>query len=130
MLVRIGGGLLALGGLTLGLACYSDRNATGPQGGACSTNLGPGQFGSVIVAIEGFAFQQDPVRIRVGGKVTWINCEPAGTPAHTTTADGGAWGSSLLDPEGSYTATFPAAGTFGYHCEPHPSMTAQVVVDP
>ncbi len=118
------------GGVLLALACYSERALTGPSAGACGANLDPSQFGSVIVAIQGFAFRQTPVHVRVGGKVTWINCEPAGTPSHTTTADGGAWSSPLLDPGGTHTTTFPAAGTFAYHCEPHPSMTAQVIVDP
>ena len=82
------------------------------------------------VAIQNFAFDSNSVRVRVGGRVTWVNCEPAGTPSHTTTADGGAWGSSLLAPGQTFTTTFPTAGTFTYHCEPHTFMTGQVIVDP
>ena len=103
--------------------------ATGPSGGTCRVALDPAQFGSVIVSIEGFAFQQTPVHVDVGGKVTWVNCETDGTP-HTATADGGAWDSGQLAPEDTYTATFAAAGTFAYHCDLHPGMTAQVIVDP
>ncbi len=121
--------LLAL--LALTGACVSDRSgATGPSAGACTANLDPAQFGSTIIAIQSFAFLPTPVHVTVGSKVTWINCEPAGTPAHTSTADGGAWGSALLDPGFTYTFLFPTPGTFAYHCEPHPSMTAQIVVDP
>ena len=116
--------------LMLAAACFSERSATGPSGATCSVNLDPSQFGSTIVAIQGFAFAPTLVHVRVGGKATWINCEPAGTPSHTTTADGGAWGSPLLDPGLTYTYTFNSAGTFAFHCEPHPSMTGQVIVDP
>jgi plastocyanin len=116
--------------LALAAGCFSERGATGPSGGSCDVSLGPSQYGSTIVAIQGFAFNPAPVRVKVGGKVTWLNCEPAGTPSHTTTADLGAWSSPLLDPGLTYTATFNSVGTFAYHCEPHPSMTAQVVVDP
>ena len=130
MIRRFGGGLLVLGLLALGAACYSDRSGTAPSAGACTATLAPNQFGSVLIAISGFAFQQTPVHVRAGGKVTWVNCEPDGTPSHTTTSDNSVWGSALLDPGATYTFTFPAAGTFGYHCEPHPSMTAQIIVDP
>ncbi|MBK7351053.1 MAG: cupredoxin family copper-binding protein [Gemmatimonadetes bacterium] len=126
---RLGGGLVGLGAVALSLACYSERGATGPSGGACRVALDPGQFGSVLVAIEGFAFRQTPVHVGAGGKITWVNCETDGTP-HTATADGGAWDSGQLDPEGTYTATFAAAGTYDYHCDLHPGMTAQVIVDP
>jgi plastocyanin len=125
---RIFGRLTVLGLVVLAAACASERGGTGPSAASCAANLDPGSFGSVIVAIQGFSFNPTPVHVPVGGKVTWVNCEPEGTPSHTTTSDGGAWGSSPLEPGTSYTVTFPAAGTFAYHCEPHPSMTAQVIV--
>lgn len=128
MIRRIGGGLAVLGLLAFGVACYSDRSGTGPSAGSCTANLDPSRFGSVIIAIQGFAFNPTPVQLRTGGKVTWVNCESAGTPSHTTTSDNAVWGSTPLDPGAAYTVTFPTAGTFAYHCDPHPFMTAQVVV--
>jgi plastocyanin len=116
--------------LALAAGCFSGRDGTGPSGGSCTVSLDPLQYGSTVVAVQGFAFAPSPVHVRVGGKVTWLNCEPPGTPSHTTTADLGAWSSPLLDPGLTFTATFNSVGTFAYHCEPHPSMTAQVIVDP
>jgi plastocyanin len=130
MIRQIAGGLLAAGVLAVAAACFSERGDVGPSRGDCAVNLDPAQFGSTIVAIENFSFLPAAVHVKAGGKVTWVNCEPPGTPAHTTTADGGAWGSGLLDPGFTYTFTFPTAGTFAYHCEPHPSMIGQVIVDP
>lgn len=130
MIRKIAGGLVMAGVLALAAACFSERGSVGPSGGDCRVDLDPSQFGTTIVAIENFAFLPASVNVKVGGKVTWVNCEPPGTPAHTTTADGGAWGSALLDPGVTYTFTFATAGTYAYHCEPHPSMTGTVVVDP
>ena len=127
---RIVAGLTLLGVLAGVVACFSDRTATGPKAGSCNISLDPSQFGSTLIVIESFSFQPTPVHVPVGGKATWLNCEPAGTPAHTTTADGGVWNSPLLDPGQTYTVTFNTAGTFAYHCEIHPSMIAQMIVDP
>jgi plastocyanin len=117
--------------LALVVACFSDRSGViGPSAGACNANLDPSQFGSTIIAIRGFSFQPTPVHVKAGNKVTWLNCEPAGTPSHTSTSDGGVWGSTLIDPGLTFTFLFATPGRFAYHCEPHPSMTAQIVVDP
>lgn len=125
------GGVMATGILVLVAACFSERGAaTGPSADACVVDLDPGQFGSTVVAIRNFAFLPVTVHVKAGGKVTWVNCETPGTPSHTTTADGGAWQSALLDPGVTYTTTLPTPGTYAYHCEPHPSMQATVVVDP
>ena len=130
MMQRILGGLTLLGLAALAAGCFSERTTTGPAGGSCGVSLDPSQFGSTIIAIQSFAFDPAAVHVKTGGKVTWVNCEPSGTPSHTTTADGGAWDSPLLDPGSTYTVTFTTAGPFAYHCTPHPFMTASVVVDP
>jgi plastocyanin len=111
-------------------ACFSERSdATGPTSGECLVPIDPSVSGSTLVPIRNFAFRASPVRIRVGERVTWVNCEPAGSEAHTSTSDGPEWDSGSLPPGASYTRTFPSAGTFPYHCEPHPFMTATVVVE-
>lgn len=67
--------------------------------------------------------------IGVGGTVTWVNCDDPGQPAHTSTADQGAWSSPSLNPGDVFSRAFAQAGTFAYHCEPHPFMTATVIVE-
>lgn len=47
---------------------------------------------------------------------------------HTWTADGGAWDSGSLNQGQSFTFTFRAAGTYTFHCEPHPTMTGSILV--
>ena len=110
---------------SIGVAsCLSER-ASGPgvDLAGCSAQLPSEAFGSTIVIIRNFAFEPAAVRVRPGTKVTWVNCEPAGTPSHTSTANAGSWNSPLLAPGATYTQGFAAIGAFAYHCEPHPGMT-------
>jgi len=123
---------LALCGLVaVAAACISERAPTGPQlSGDCSASLPPAVAGSTVIVVRDFAFQPASVTIRPGQSVTWINCSASGDPAHTATADGGAWASPEFTAGETYSWTFTQAGTFAYHCEPHPFMVAQVVVQP
>jgi plastocyanin len=107
--------LLSLGG------CFSERVAgTDPPPG----NLCEGSPANVV-QIRNFAFATPQLTVAPGTRVTWVNCDEV---AHTSTADGGAWNSGLLAPGAAFSRTFAAAGTFPYHCDPHPGMTATVTV--
>jgi plastocyanin len=107
--------------------CFSEHDeATGVAEGVCSVELGEGVPGSTVVVIDRFTFGPPEVRVRVGERVTWINCDQ---DAHTSTADGGAWASALLATGQVFTQTFSAVGEFPYHCEPHPFMIGRVVVE-
>jgi LPXTG-motif cell wall-anchored protein len=77
------------------------------------------------VTIQNFAFAPKTVTVSQGDTVSWTNRD--GT-AHSATADDGSFDTGLLDKGSSATHTFSQAGTFQYHCTPHPFMTATVVV--
>ena len=113
--------------------CFSERThgTTGPLTGECRIPIGSPIIGSTgaIVAIRNFSFQPATIRVKPGTTVTWINCEPEGTDAHTSTSDQQLWNSPFLDPGETYSHTFGAAGTFDYHCVPHPSMEGVVIVE-
>ena len=123
---------LAIVGMAAGLAggvllgCFSERDATAPVEGECRFPIGEDIPGSTVVVIRRFAFGPEEVRVRPGERVTWINCDE---DAHTSTADGGEWESPLLAPGDAFTQTFASPGEFPYHCDPHPFMTARVVVE-
>ena len=130
MFARLGIGIVAVIGVA---ACFSERSSgPGPDPilEGCSAQLPAEAFGSTIVRIQDFAFTPAQVRIRPGTKVTWVNCDLPGQPAHTSTADGGAWNSALLPPGATFTREFGAAtGSFPYHCDPHPGMRGTVTVE-
>jgi len=115
-------------------ACFSERDdATGPAPDyvSCSSGAPAPPAGVRVVRIRNFAFEPAQLVVEVGTRVYWINCE-ADNPvnAHTTTSDTGVWDSPLLAPDsrGVFDFQFNNAGTFPYHCTPHPQMEATVTV--
>jgi len=122
--------LVAAAVLIGGAACFSERSS-GPSGSldGCNATLPADAFGSTIVVIRDFTFSPATVRVKAGTKVTWVNCDPANGESHTSTADGGAWNSALLAPGATFIREFPAAGSFPYHCTPHPGMRGTVTVE-
>lgn len=99
---------------------------------ACDVQLPPEAFGSTIVIIRNFAFTPAQVTVSAGSRVTWVNCGAAGTDSHTSTSDASGvvgWNSPLLAPGATFTHEFSTAGSFPYHCEPHPGMVASVIVN-
>jgi plastocyanin len=77
------------------------------------------------VAIEDFYFEPANVAVNPGDTITWTN---EGAHPHTVTSDDGQFDSETLMPGDSFSVTFTGAGTLGYHCEIHPSMTGSVTV--
>jgi plastocyanin len=118
------------GASLLSSGCISERSEgpTGPGGGSCIIPADALGANKVVIALRNFAFLPDTIYIAAGTTVTWVNCELPGNDAHTTTADGGTWTSGFLGRGESYSRLFGQAGTFDYHCEPHPFMTGVVVV--
>jgi plastocyanin len=71
-------------------------------------------------------YQPQTFDVSVGGTVVWYNGD---TAIHTITSDGsGQFDSGNVLPGNTFRHTFTAAGTFPYHCNPHPWMTGTVVV--
>jgi amicyanin len=80
------------------------------------------------VDITNYAFSPANITVKVGTTVTWTNKDAIG---HTVTSDDGSDGgmdSKVLNQGDTYTMTFSKAGTFPYHCTPHPYMKGTVTV--
>jgi plastocyanin len=79
-----------------------------------------------IVANAGSnSFSPNPVEIKVGETVTWIN-DISGR--HTLTSKDGVFDSGMMGKGQSFSFTFDKAGEYPYFCEPHPNMVDTVVV--
>jgi amicyanin len=81
------------------------------------------------VSISNFTFSPASIKVKVGDTVTWTNHDSIG---HTVTADSpssDAPASDTLVKGKSYSFTFTKAGTYTYHCEPHPYMKGTVTVE-
>ena len=80
------------------------------------------------VTISNYMFSPMSIRVRVGTTVTWKNTDPVN---HTITADNSAAStpsSNDIAQGKSYSYTFTKAGTYTYHCFPHPYMHGTVEV--
>ena len=111
----------AVGGVA---GCFSEH-VQAPPAGECVAAPDSTAQGSPIIRIVDFAYQPGPTCVDAGTTVTWLNDD---AQAHTSTADEGEWNSPLLNLGDSFTFTFSQAGTFAFHCTPHPFMQGTVVV--
>ncbi len=71
------------------------------------------------------AYSPNPITITHGGAVMWVNND---STTHTSTANDNSSNSGNIAPGGSFSHTFPSAGTFTYHCLIHPGMVGTVNV--
>ena len=102
---------LTLAGV-LGLtACSGEAVADGP---------------AATVRVENMSYSPESVTIKEGETVEWI-FDDNGLP-HDVVDDDGLFESELLT-EGAFSYTFDEAGTYSYHCTPHPMMVGTVVVE-
>ncbi|HJU57582.1 MAG TPA: cupredoxin domain-containing protein [Actinomycetota bacterium] len=79
----------------------------------------------VRVRIVDNRFRPRSLTIERGTRVRWVN---RGSNPHTTTSNRGIWDSGTLSPGERFTRRFRRRGTFRYHCEIHPVMTARIIV--
>lgn len=79
-----------------------------------------------VVDMKGYAFKPSELVIGKGETVTWTNRDYA---SHSVTSDSGKeLDSGLLSRGQSYSHKFNEAGTYPYHCSPHPSMKGKIIV--
>ena len=85
------------------------------------------------VSIVDFGFSPATITVAAGSTVSWTN---TGQSIHSVTSDTGAFDSSpscptgsCINPGGTYSHLFAAAGQFTYHCRVHANMTGTVVVN-
>jgi len=78
------------------------------------------------VEIKNFSYSSTPLTIQVGAKVTFTNRDSV---KHTATASDGSFDTGLIAKDKSVTIQFDKPGTYEYYCEPHPDMTAVIIVE-
>lgn len=119
--------VVVLGG---GYILMQKSQSTSPQSTPASEEKTASQEGTMAknaVEIKDFAHNPKTLTVKVGDTVTWTNKDVAG---HSATADDGSFDTGVIAQGESGSVTFDTAGTFTYHCTPHPNMKATVVVEP
>lgn len=114
-------GAVAAGGLA---GCFSEHTAVTPPTGR---DLCTGAQPADVVRIVDYAFSPTTVNVARGGTVTFVNCSASATQ-HSSTSDSGVWNSGLLPQYATFQQAYATAGSFGFHCIPHPFMQGTVVV--
>jgi len=105
--------------MSLGLAACSNAGNDGPDA------LPQTPVADPVITIEDMQFENGTVTVEEGTTVTWV-WEDA--PMEHNVVFAGF--ESPLQAEGTYTHTFEDAGTYDYHCAPHPTMTGVITVVP
>jgi len=77
------------------------------------------------VGIKEFKYAPSVLKVAKGATVTWINHDEE---PHTVTSATGAFASTGLANEDTFTQTFTKPGTYQYFCALHPHMKATVIV--
>jgi plastocyanin len=114
--------LFAILSISNGCTKSSMADMTG-TGGEPGGSKGPG---TNEVFIQDMAFNPSTITVAAGTTIKWTNKDIV---AHTVTSDAGLFESGSIATGGVFSFTFPAVGTFTYHCTPHPTMNASVVVN-
>ena len=103
----------------------SDPKAKSSSSDEPSPTLHTAATSTSSVTIRDFEFDPKAITVDVGTTVTWTN---EGPTAHTATADDGTFDTGNLVKGASGSYKFTKAGTYNYHCTPHPQMKATVTV--
>lgn len=93
-----------------------------------STESNQAASDAVAVEISNFAYSPATLTVKVGTTVTWTNRDSVRHDVAADNESSDAPSSELLGRGESYSFTFKKAGTYSYHCTPHPNMQAKVIV--
>jgi hypothetical protein len=85
-------------------------------------------FDDADVLLQDDRFLLNRATVFAGETVTWHNLDLGSGTVHTVTSDTEAWPELGLVQADAQSISFPAPGTFTYHCEIHPVMTGRVIV--
>jgi plastocyanin len=104
-----------------GPAAPPPTGGTGGTGGATSSEI----------SVQNNQFTPTATTVAVGTTVnwTWNSCTGDGyggqlCTGHSVVFDDAGRAGSNVQSEGTFTSTFPAAGTYGYHCSIHGTPTS------
>ncbi|AIF84540.1 plastocyanin [Candidatus Nitrososphaera evergladensis SR1] len=80
---------------------------------------------SIVDNSKSNSYSPNPVRVKAGDTVTWVNDDSA---THTATSRDGAFDSNPLKRGEVFSHTFDKEGEYPYFCAIHPNMVGTVVV--
>jgi plastocyanin len=112
--------LVVVAALAVFLVGCSSSKKKSTAGGTASASAS-----STAPVIKNFEFSPNPIKVKVGTKVTWTNQDDTD---HAIQADDNSFSSAHLAQGMTFSFTFTKAGTYTYHCAIHTYMKGTVVV--
>jgi copper-containing nitrite reductase len=107
--------------------------AANPVVATPSTATAAGPVGATIRILPGAGvtnatdtYSPTVVTIKRGTTVAWVNTDP--DTVHNVGDDSGAFKSTLLKTDDTWTYTYKKPGVYPFHCLPHPWMKGKIVV--
>jgi len=95
---------------------------------AAPTHASQSAVATNTVAIQNYMFSPMVIKVKAGTKVTWTNQDAVSHTVMADTASSDTPTSMDINKGQSYSFTFKKAGTYTYHCFPHPYMHGTVEV--
>ena len=89
-----------------------------------------GKVVSIVGNSGGNSYKPNPIEIKVGDSVTWINNDSSLHRATSTSSNDSNFDSKLLRRGETFSFTFDREGQYPYFCTLHPNMVGSVVVLP
>jgi len=77
------------------------------------------------IVIQEFMFTPNPLTVKAGATVTWVNMDDE---PHTVVSNTAMYRSGALDTKESFSFKFVQPGTYHFTCSMHPRMTGIIVV--
>lgn len=116
--------LVLLVGATLAIPGDDDERAA-PDEPETTTTLPFDPEPGVVYAFRTEFVPNLAVEVKVGDTLVFENRDEV---AHTFTSDEGLFDSGPIERDRPYGYAYTTPGTYGFHCEIHPTMRGQVVV--
>ncbi|MDL2363011.1 MAG: plastocyanin/azurin family copper-binding protein [Patescibacteria group bacterium] len=125
-------GALLMGGSKKDSTATQSSSSSSSMAMPDSTNKPAGNSMQTVeasdVMISDYMYKPGAIKVKVGTKVTWTNMDNV---KHNVVPDQDSAdfkAGPLIAKGETYSYTFMKAGTYTYHCDPHPYMKASVVV--
>ena len=108
--------VLGTAGVVLLGSCGGSTSPYGGGGGNPPASCASSGASATITATGSFTFSPSTATITAGQKVCWVNNSGTG---HTVTSDDAGFTGGSLPTGSTVVVTFPAAGSYAFHCSIH-----------
>ena len=128
--IIIGAVVVVIALIAVVAASSGKKGSTGDAMTKTTTSSAAAPSGAVMadkVVISNYMFGPGDIKVKAGTTVTWTNNDSV---KHNVVSDDGMMpDGKLIAKDETYTYTFAKAGTYKYHCSPHPYMHGSVTVE-